>query len=101
MPLQSVNYKSKLFIIPCGAGHTCLGFDVCMDRTLALSCEFSAMHNSNPEVFKEASPFLCEYGTPAAYAEYERLCAIGAKLNAETRWRSKVCLTPQLVGLEG
>ena len=91
MPLQSVNYKAKLFNIPCGKGFTCLGFDVCMDRTLRL------VH----ELGKEAAPVTIEYGTPRAYAEYERLCSICERLNQETGWRSKTELTPQLIGLEG
>lgn len=91
MPLQSVNYKDKMFILSCGDGFSCLGFDVCMDRTLVLAHELGEM----------ARPVIVDYGTPRAYAEYERLCEIGAKHSAKTGWRSKACLTPQLVDLEG
>lgn len=91
MPLQSVNYKDKLYVISCGEGYTCLGFDVCRDRTLALAQELG----------EEAVPVAIEYGTPRAYAEYRRLCDICKTKNDTTGWRSETELTPQLKGLEG
>lgn len=91
MSLKSVNYKDKLFVLSCDNGVSCLGFDICMDRTLVLAHELGEL----------ARPFFIEFGTPRAYAEYERLCEIGAKHSAKTGWRSKACLTSQLIGLEG
>lgn len=41
-----------------------------------------------------------EIGTLDTYAEYQNLLAMGQNKNHETGWRSRACLTPQLIGLE-
>lgn len=80
-----------LFCIPAGDGYTCLGFDVCMERTRRYAEELK-----RPDLMPKAPR-----GTLESYAEYSDASRearrqaerTGVKLNAE--------LSPQLIGLEG
>ena len=92
MNLVSISFKDKLYILRCGEiGFSCLGFSKCGQITAFLQQELGPEHG----------PYLNEYGTPKAYAEYQRLCKIGQEKNEQTGWRSEAELTPQLIGLEG
>lgn len=84
-----INGEQRLYVLRCGAGFTCLGFDVCETRKQALAAELGVALAGNP------------VGTAAAYTEYEQLVAVGAERNRATGWRSRSELTPQLMGLEG
>lgn len=85
----TLNREQALFVIPCGQGYSCLGFDVLEDRAARLAAELGEPWNPRTR------------GTLAAYAAYEALCARGAERHRLTHWRSAVELTPQLVGREG
>lgn len=85
----TVNKEQRLFVIPCGEGYTCLGFDVCRKRATQLAEELPA------PLPKERIDSI------KAYHEYRALCALAEKRHRETGWRSRAELTPWLIGLEG
>jgi hypothetical protein len=80
-----------LFCIPCGKGFTCLGFDVCRDRTLRLS-DWLRRPDLAP---------VAPRGTLASYAEYRAVHVAAEAHCTATRSRCPVELTPALEGLEG
>lgn len=86
----TTNDSQELFVIPCGAGYTCLGYDVAYNRHQQLAAWLGR---------PEQGPF--ERGTLRAYTAYEALFSIAAARCAETGEQCPIELTPQLVGLEG
>lgn len=86
----SINQEQHLFIIACGNGYTCLGFDNAFNKTEAIAREMN-----RPDLM----PTEC--GTEAAYDQY-REAVDTAKAEYHKTGRRLTCeLTPQLVGLEG
>ncbi len=84
----TVNTDQRLFVIPCGDGFSCLGFDVCHDWTGKIAAELNRA---------DLAPVESERGTLAAYARYSE-----ATEAAHASGRRLSCmLTPQLTGLEG
>lgn len=83
--LKSIDTESKLYVLTCGQGSTCLGFEVAQQRMERLAAELD-----------ETLPEL-ELGTEAHYLAYSALhskaAASGRRFNCE--------LSPQLAGLEG
>jgi len=92
--LSKINRERRLFVIDCGTGFTCLGFDVCERWTTGIE-EFLKQHG---QPMPDGKP---RKGTRAAYERYEQACAAGAALCQEFSLRCNIELTPQLVGLEG
>lgn len=86
----TVNTEQELFVIPCGTGYTCLGFDVCFDRSIKLAQELGV-----------TVPMKRYKATKGAYKYYERLTGIARERHNKTGWRSNSELSPQLIGLEG
>ena len=80
--LIKINADQRLYVLRCGTGCTCLGFDVCQTRKQALAAELGVALAGNPT------------GTADAYTEYEQLVAIAAERNRATGWRSRSELTP-------
>ena len=85
----TVNIEQELFVISCGTGYTCLGFDVCFDRSTKLAQELGV-----------TVPMKRYKATKGAYEYYERLIGIARERHNKTGWRSNSELTPQLIGLE-
>ena len=85
----TVNRGQKLYVIPCGDGYTCLGWQVCVDRIKALAPELGETVN------------LKALGTMHNFRELERLQAIVKARYDQTGFRAKSGLSPQLIGLEG
>ncbi len=83
----TVNASQRLFVIPCGGGYTCLGFDVCQDWVAKIAAELK-----RPDL----APVESEVGTLAAYARYQA-ASEAARLSPV---RLQCMLTPQLIGLE-
>ena len=87
--LDSINKEQRLYVIKCGTGFSCLGFDVAFNRASAMAA-WSGVHLPNPE-WK---------GTELGYADYCRCLDAASKKSLRIQ---KVCpceLTPQLMGLE-
>lgn len=97
----TVNQDQRLFVIPCHSikgkisGYSCLGFDVCERKTVALARELVALDVK--------LPFDCPavMGTIERYKQYQQLVEIVREMHTATGFRSKTELTPQLIGLEG
>jgi hypothetical protein len=89
--LVKINDQDRLYVLRCGKGYTCLGFDYARKQTASVAAWLG-----RPEL-APASPA----GTPDAYAEYEAAMAAGAEHNRATGERCNANLTPELVGLEG
>ena len=90
----TVNVDQALYVISCGTGCSCLGFDVCVDRATKyaewLTDRGVAAH----------APEASERGSLDAYRQYRALIALVGELCTARRIRCDVELTPQLVGLE-
>lgn len=89
----TLNEEQRLYVIPCGDGYTCLGFDVCEKRAVALARELAALGEPIPQ----PEPV----GTLGRYQQYRDFCDRALAHNRATGWRSKSELTPELVGYEG
>lgn len=91
--LHSINAEQRLYVLNCGAGFTCLGFDVAETRRKAYLAWLGPV-----DVLRSAT---VTPGTPEAYEAYRN--ALDAVLAACRRGnvRCDVELTPALVGLEG
>ena len=85
----TINEEQRLYVIPCGDGYTCLGFDVCRERS-----EAYAKWLESPVGVKS------QPGTIEAYEEYLRLIRL---IEAQCQAKQTQCpveLTPELIGLE-
>jgi len=85
----TINKEQRLFVIPCGNGYTCLGFEVLNDRLQKLAKEVGYI------------PVSKRKGTMKMYNEYNRLLDFCRKKNASTGWKSKSELIPEFIGHEG
>lgn len=94
--LCSINpgYSSGMYVISCGGGVSCLGFDYADKKTR----QVAAWLEAQGVPIKAATG---EPGTPEAYAAYLATMAAGAAHNAATGARCPAELIPELIGLEG
>lgn len=86
----TINHEQRLYVIPCGDGYTCLGFDYARERAVAVLAWLG-----QPATLADAP-----VGTRDAYERYRDIMAAGAAHAASTGTRCPVELTPELVGLE-
>ena len=86
----TVNPGQRLYVIPCGKGYTCHGFDV-VERLIAALVAEGRPAPSNP----------APIGTPERYAQYRKLCNLTELEYRITGRRSAAELTPELIGREG
>lgn len=93
--MVSINKDQGLYVIPCGRGHTCLGFDVMIARHNATAAWLRSEGLAADDLPAESR------GTIRRYTAYEALCQRAAHFNRITGKRCPAELTPQLVGLEG
>ncbi len=92
--IVSINLEQRLFVLDCGPGYSCLGFDVVERRSLHL------MSWLNMQGYG-CSPLTALAGTPEAYQRYEALCNVAQNVCESRHIRCDIELTPQLKGLEG
>ena len=85
----TINRKQRLYVIPAGKGYSCLGFDVCFNRSSRLAVELGLPVTT------------ARKGTLAVYAAYRALADEVKHRHDATGFRSTTELTPELVGLEG
>ncbi len=86
----TVNPESRLYVIPCGKGYSCHGFDVVERLIAALVAEG-----------RPAPQTPAPIGTPERYAQYRELCNLAELEFRITGKRSSAELTPELIGKEG
>lgn len=90
MQLHSINAAQRLYVMPCGKGFTCYGFDV-LDRKARAVATWAT----------GKAPDLPAVGTAEHFAACSAIMADGAQHAARTGQRCPAELCPQLVGLEG
>ena len=86
-----LNEKQRLYVIPCGKGYTCLGFDNCFDETSQLA-----------QLLNAAPPNPAQIGTQGQYDYYQNIIAQFCRrpdLNQET-WFDPGTLEPVKERLE-
>lgn len=89
----TLNEAQRLYVIACGAGYSCLGFDVLETRCKALEAELVA--------YGYVVPTPAAIGTVPRYEQYQAAVQFAAQLNQRTGWRSQSELRKELIGLEG
>lgn len=86
--LISINQEQRLYVLKCGDGYSCLGFDVAEKRRLAYLAWLRVPTETGT------------VGTPRAYEAYRAAeDAVVARV-AETGKRCPALLEPRLIGLE-
>jgi len=85
----TINKEQGLYVIPCGGGYSCLGFDNVLNKVKALSKELSLPIKN----FKR--------GSMSAYNNYLNLCEIAREKNIKSGWRSTSELYAPFIGNEG
>jgi len=91
--LHSINSEQRLYVLPCGAGLSTLGFDVAESRRRDVLMWIAGAAALRP------APM--ETGTEEHFAAYQAAMTAGAAHHAKTGNRCPACLTPELVGREG
>lgn len=86
----TTNEESKLFTIGFDAGYTCLGFDVCQERSTAMA-----------KWLNVTLPDASLWGTIPGYERYRELVELCRVRFVTTGEKCPCELTPQLIGLEG
>lgn len=85
----SIDAERRLYVIPCGRGYTCLGFDFALRRATEVA-RWAGLPTPRE------TP-----GTLEAYAEYDRIMRLGARYANEQGKRCEAELVSELVRLEG
>ena len=91
----TVNAEQELYVIPCGDGYSCLGFDVLLARHNAVAAWLRNEGLQADDLPPEAR------GTMPAYHAYTTLMDRAASYCQRNKLRCPAGLTPQLIGLEG
>lgn len=95
----------RLYCVSECGGYSCLGFDVCAERTERYFAWIMAQKSDKARRATAELPALPgnapAKGTIAAYVYYRALTSVIFKIHAATGVKCDAELTPQLVGLEG
>ena len=86
---MQINQEQRLYVLPCGKGYSCLGFDVA-ERWRRGYLAWLGLPIKEVEI-----------GTGAAYRAYEEAQEAVRARYEKTGERCPTQLTPQLIGLEG
>ncbi len=87
--LNSINKEQRLYVLRCGSGYSCLGFEYAEKRRRAVLYWIGE------------TPESMRLGTKKHYAAYGAAMAKGAAHNIATKSRCDAELTPELMGREG
>lgn len=80
----SLNLTQKLFVIPCGGGYTCFGFDNCYRDAVAMADRMNALKSVNNGL-EYLAPTADMIGTIECYEAYQELVQQFAKHPASKR----------------
>ena len=94
-PAVTVNAEQELYVIPCGEGYSCLGFDVLLARHNAVAAWLRSEGLQADDLPPEVR------GTMPAYHAYTALMDRAASYCQRNKLRCPAELTAQLIGLEG
>lgn len=89
----TLNKERQLYVIKTEVGVSCLGFDVCQEKSKRLSEWLNARDVSTPKIGPR--------GSEKAYRDYLLLCSMVEIVHGNTGEKCDVELTEQLIGLEG
>jgi hypothetical protein len=102
--LHSINEEQGVYVMPCGSGFSCYGFDVLDRKARAVLLWIVEETNGRALTLQEREALPRGFPTPGT-AEHFAACADvmdkGAKFNARTGKRCPAELVPALIGLEG
>jgi hypothetical protein len=90
-----INAEQELYVIPCGDGYSCLGFDVLLTRYGAIA-EWLRKEGLQQDDLPPESR-----GSMRAYTAYRTLLNWAGAYCQRNKLRCPAELTPQLTGLEG
>lgn len=88
MELHSINEPARLYVMPCGGGFSCYGFDVLDRKARAVAA------------WAKVAPPLATIGTRGHFEQCAAILDHGARYAAETGTRCDAELTRELIGLE-
>ena len=91
----SVTLDQSLYVISCGNGFTCLGFDVCEKWAMGLS---NWLRNTHKQPCPDMSG---QIGTVERYEAYLAIQSAAASYARKSGSRCPMHLEPRLIGLEG
>lgn len=89
--LAGINRAQRVYVMPCGKGFTCYGFDVLKRKTAGLAA-FAGRPDLAPPI---------RTGTRKAWRAYRAASAAALAHHKATGQRAEFELTPALRGLEG
>ena len=89
MELHSINTEQKLYVMPCGNGFSCYGFDVLDKKARAVAA------------WSKVIPPLAVPGTAAHFEQCAVIMDHGGRYAARANARCDAELEPQLTGFEG
>jgi hypothetical protein len=93
--LHKINREDKLYVSDLGNGYSCIGFDYADKIGEGLSKELGI------EWAKEWKNKKLRKGTKRHYAQYCKMVDIAGQKHMVDGFRSEVCLTKSLKGVEG
>jgi hypothetical protein len=91
----TINAEQELYVIPCGDGYSCLGFDVLLTRYNAIAEWLRKEGLQQDDLPPDAR------GSMRAYTAYRTLVDRAGAYCQRNKLRCPAELTPQLTGLEG
>jgi hypothetical protein len=97
--LVSINAEQRLYVLPCGDGYSCLGFDYAERRRAAVTAWAGYDQSGEPWLSEQGK--LPAPGTVEHFKAYQQAMRIGERHNRITGERCGAELTPALLGLEG
>lgn len=86
----TINKEQKLYVIPCGKGYSCYGFEVLKNKLNKLAIEY-----------KREDLIVKRVGTMKAYNNYLKVVKIAEKRFKTNGYRSNSDLIPEFIGNEG
>lgn len=103
MNLSSINNDQRLYVMACGAGFSCYGFDVLDRKARAVEWWIESQTDSAAErqavrLWLDNMPAI---GTAEHFAACDSMLKQGAEFSARTGKRCPAELVPALIGLEG
>lgn len=93
--LEKINRDQRLYVLKCGSGYTCLGYDVAERHRVAA---WEWVGQEAPKIRKGSRKHFADYQAAMAAASHH---SDSLRKRGAGSWRCPVHLTPQLTGLEG
>jgi hypothetical protein len=103
MKLHSINTAQGVYVMPCGGGFSCYGFDV-LDRKARGVVNWLEREAAPGDELQRVRLMLDAIGAPGTAAHFQACADVmeyGAAFNTRTGKRCGAELHPLLVGLEG